>query len=224
MPIDEVELSGGNLTSGIVRVGDTVRRPAGAWTPAVHALLLHLEKAGFEASPRVLGIDQRGREILTYIAGRVAWPWENFAPVATRDGLSKIAQIIHAYHAAVSSFVPPRDAKWSELCPRNGAEIICHNDFAPWNLIVGPSGSFTFIDWDLAAPGPRLSDLAYSARRGAGRRTLVASLRCLGRAAFGVAGCRRLARALRPRGTSRTRPSPRKAMGRFVERRPRRGA
>jgi len=32
---DEVPLEGGNMTGGVVRVGDTVRRPAGPWTPAV---------------------------------------------------------------------------------------------------------------------------------------------------------------------------------------------
>jgi hypothetical protein len=38
----ETPLDGGNMSSGVVRVGDTVRRPAGVWTPAVHALLNHL--------------------------------------------------------------------------------------------------------------------------------------------------------------------------------------
>lgn len=30
----EIPLDGGNMSSGVVRVGDTVRRPAGPWTPA----------------------------------------------------------------------------------------------------------------------------------------------------------------------------------------------
>jgi hypothetical protein len=34
-----LRLDGGN-TGGAVRIGDTVRRTAGAWTPAVHALVL----------------------------------------------------------------------------------------------------------------------------------------------------------------------------------------
>jgi len=50
----EVPLSGGN-TSAVVRVGETVRRSTGHWTPAVHGVLRHLERAGFEGSPRVLG-------------------------------------------------------------------------------------------------------------------------------------------------------------------------
>ena len=62
----EVSL-GANLNPA-VRVGDTVRRRAGPWTPAVHALLRYLEKTDFEA-PRVLGMDEQGREILAYIPG-----------------------------------------------------------------------------------------------------------------------------------------------------------
>jgi hypothetical protein len=35
---DEQPFEGGNITA-VVRVGDTVRRATGPWTPAVHALL-----------------------------------------------------------------------------------------------------------------------------------------------------------------------------------------
>jgi hypothetical protein len=33
---------------------------------------MHLESAGFEGAPRVLGIDGSGREVLSYIQGEVA--------------------------------------------------------------------------------------------------------------------------------------------------------
>lgn len=45
----------GNVTRGLVRVGDTVRRPAGPWTDAVDALLRHLHDVGFPGAPRPLG-------------------------------------------------------------------------------------------------------------------------------------------------------------------------
>src|SRR2546423_14571099 len=60
----EIPLLGGN-TSTVVRVGDTVRRNAGPGTPAVHALLRHLEDVGFTGAPRALGTDERGREGLS---------------------------------------------------------------------------------------------------------------------------------------------------------------
>src|SRR5256884_8900785 len=64
----EIPLLGGN-TSTVVRVGDTVRRNVGPWTPAVHALLRHLEYVGFTGAPRALGLDERNREVLSYLDG-----------------------------------------------------------------------------------------------------------------------------------------------------------
>jgi hypothetical protein len=64
----EIRLDGGNA-GGAVRAGDTVRRAAGPWTPSVHALLAHLAGRGFAGSPRPLGVDEQGREVLTFLAG-----------------------------------------------------------------------------------------------------------------------------------------------------------
>jgi Phosphotransferase enzyme family len=161
----ETPLSGGNVTAGVVRVGDTVRRPAGPWTPAVHTLLEHLERKGFAGAPRALGLDEQGREILSFAEGAAAWPWEAFRPLAIDAGLQQVAQLINGYHAAVADFQPPAGAAWSPIAPTRGvSDTLCHNDLAPWNLILGPAGELTFIDWDLAAPGERISDLAYAAR------------------------------------------------------------
>lgn len=67
---EEELLSGGNTTV-VVRVGDTVRRPVGPWTPAVHDLLGHLSRVGFAGSPRALGVDESQREILEFVPGEV---------------------------------------------------------------------------------------------------------------------------------------------------------
>ena len=66
----EEELFGGN-TSVVVRVGDTVRRPVGPWTPAVHDLLNYLAAVGFRGAPRVRGIDELNREVLEFVSGEV---------------------------------------------------------------------------------------------------------------------------------------------------------
>jgi hypothetical protein len=51
----DVLLSGGRMTSGIVRRGDRLLRPMGPCSPAVHEYLRHLETAGFEGSARGTG-------------------------------------------------------------------------------------------------------------------------------------------------------------------------
>lgn len=101
----EEVLAGGNMTA-VVRVGDTVRRAAGPWTPAVHALLRHLRARGFRQAPEPLGIDQQGREILTLLPGRVAtYPLPAF--VWSDDTLVAVARLLAAYHDATVGFVPP---------------------------------------------------------------------------------------------------------------------
>src|SRR5215470_337409 len=67
--LDEVVLTGGRVARGIVRVGETVRRPMPADSDYVHGLLAHLEHCGFVGAPRFLGVDSRGREIVSYIEG-----------------------------------------------------------------------------------------------------------------------------------------------------------
>jgi Ser/Thr protein kinase RdoA (MazF antagonist) len=155
----EIPLSGGNMSGGVVRAGDTVRRPAGPWTPAVHALLTHLHEAGFRGAPRPLGIDDRGREILTFVPGTVAWP-DHFHLLDADGALRRAARLIREFHDAVTGFAPPPGARWQVLTPADGDEIIAHHDLAPWNLVIG--GQWSFIDWDTAAPGTRLWDLAYA--------------------------------------------------------------
>jgi hypothetical protein len=156
----EVPLRGGNVSTGVVRVGDTVRRPAGPHTPAVHALLSYLREAGFEGAPRPLGLDERGREVLEFIPGDVPWP-DRFDLLEPARCLARAARLIRAFHDAVTGFVPPAGARWQALIPAEGDnDIIAHHDLAPWNLVAGPR--WAFIDWDLAAPGTRLWDVAYA--------------------------------------------------------------
>ncbi|GAA5020974.1 aminoglycoside phosphotransferase family protein [Actinopolymorpha pittospori] len=146
----------------ICRVGDTVRRPSGPWTPAVHALLRYLESVGFEGAPRVLGVDDEGREVLRFVAGqdgrRVPDPWAS---------LRAVGELIRRFHDAVRGFEPPPDALWrrpgSDGSSRAGPTIICHNDLAPYNTIYEDSRPTTLIDWDLAGPGSALTDAAHAA-------------------------------------------------------------
>lgn len=158
----EEQLPGGNVNKA-VRVGATVRKPSGPWTPAVHALLRHLELAGFDAAPRALGVDDQGREILTYIEGQPASrPW--FPLLRSDEGLGQFAQLIRGYHDAIRDFVPPPDAVWRiGKRPLLEGEIVCHGDLGPWNSIWRDDSPVGLIDWDFAYPGPVWDDVAYAA-------------------------------------------------------------
>jgi hypothetical protein len=71
----EEPLAGGIANLGkVVRVGDTVRRPASLFTDAIFALFAHLHAAGFDGVPHPLGRDERGREVLSFIEGDVPIP------------------------------------------------------------------------------------------------------------------------------------------------------
>jgi hypothetical protein len=158
-PPDEIALTGGNVTT-VVRVGDTVRRSTGEWTPAVHALLRHLQSVEFPGAPRVLGIDSQGREILTFIEGTPAsrpWPKE----LRTLEGLSALVRLLQGYHAAVATFKPASGAVWRVgAVPLRPGQIIRHGDLGPWNTIWKSGMPRAIIDWDFAEPGEKIEDLA----------------------------------------------------------------
>ena len=67
-------LTGPRQYRGIARVGDVVLRPLHRNSTFVHALLRHFEAVDFGGTPRLLGIDDAGREILTHIDGDVFVP------------------------------------------------------------------------------------------------------------------------------------------------------
>jgi hypothetical protein len=155
--VKEQALSGGNVAESVRRVGDTVRKPAGPWTPAVAALLTHLAAVGFSGAPRALGRDAQNRQVLDYIPGRPAHDLEPLSP----RGLRRVGALIRDLHDATEGFVPPADARWQVVIPPDREDLICHHDLGPWNLIVG-GRRWAFIDWDGAGPGSRLWDLAYA--------------------------------------------------------------
>jgi hypothetical protein len=159
---EETPLAGGNLST-VVRVGNTVRRPLRPWSAAVHGLLRHLETQGFDGAPRFLGIDDRGREILSFIEGEVgAYP---LAPYMWSDeALVAMMRLLRHLHDATAGYVAPADAPWQLIYPDSTRhEVICHNDVAPYNAVFVAKRPQALIDFDTAGPGPRIWDVAYAA-------------------------------------------------------------
>jgi len=158
--IEDGEQATGAVVTTVVRIGETIRRPTFVWTPAVHALLEHLERAGFRRAPRLRGIDEQGREVLTLVPGEVAMrPWP--AVLVSGDGLSQLALWLREYHSAVAGFVPPAEAAW--VVPDatwQPGQIVRHGDLGPWNSVWRGENLAGFIDWDFAEPGEALDDVA----------------------------------------------------------------
>jgi hypothetical protein len=157
----EERLAGGTVTP-VVRVGATVRRATGPWSARVHQLLRHLQAAGFEGAPRFLGVDEQGREALTFIAGEVT----TYGPPAgmyTDGALVAAAKLLRRFHEATVDFAPGHLDGWRFQvgAPRAGP-VICHNDAGPYNAVYRAGHPIAFIDWDFAAPAPREWDIAYA--------------------------------------------------------------
>jgi hypothetical protein len=148
----------GSVTT-VRRIGETIRRPIGEWTSAVHALLTHLETKGFTRAPRVLGTDGTD-EVLSLVHGEPAFsPW----PSALRStlGINELGCWLREYHDAVRDFQPPADARWQgQEDAWSPGMIIRHGDLGPWNSIWNGDRLAGFIDWDFAAPGHAVDDLA----------------------------------------------------------------
>ena len=146
----------------VVRIGDAVRRPRGAHAEAIAALLTHLERVGFPAPVRVAVEDDT--ELFRWIDGAVPVPpypaWS-----LSEEALASVGRLVRRYHDAVASFVPPPDGAWStELRDPHGGPIICHGDVCPENVVFQGTEAVALLDFDFAAPGRAVWDLASTAR------------------------------------------------------------
>lgn len=143
-----VPLTGGRITHGVVRIGDTVRRPTSAASPFVASLLNLLESRGFTGAPRYLGRDQEGRDTFSYVPGWVPAkfrPWTD-AQVAAAGALAR------AMHDAT---------RGSDLARQH--QVVCHHDLGPNNAVFQDEMPVAFIDFDMATPGSPLEDVGYMA-------------------------------------------------------------
>lgn len=157
--VREEVLTGGGLNE-VVRIGSTVRRPTGPWTPNVHRLLERLAPLGIAPAPH--GIDERGREVLSYLEGEVGHPP---LPEALRTDavLVAVARMVRRLHDASAELVGVLPAQGWQFPAVSPVEVICHNDLAPYNMVFRDGSPVGVFDFDGARPGPRWWDLAYTA-------------------------------------------------------------
>lgn len=145
-PETAVELTGGRMTSRVVRVNDSVRRPATAASHFVAALLQRFEQQGFMGAPRYLRQDGN-TDIYSYIPGDVPsrfQVWEDSQIVAA-------GRLLRSLHDATRG------------CDLAGASpVVCHHDVAPNNAVFQDGVPTAWIDFDAAAPGNPLEDVGYA--------------------------------------------------------------
>lgn len=155
----------GGRENQITLIDRFVHRPAGPWTKQVHKLLRHLRQQGFSNAPEPFGFDAEGKEILSFIKGEVSNSLKGASSIKT---LTSAAKLLRHYHDVSKSFLPTLPSNHSsiwQLPPRDPIEVMCHGDFAPYNIVLNEEEAIGIIDFDTCHPGPRAWDIAYALYR-----------------------------------------------------------
>lgn len=160
----EEPLAGGIANAGrVVRVGAHVLRPPSPHAGSIHAFLRALSAAGFEGAPRPVGIDADGRERLEFVEGDVPIPpYPDWSQSDT--ALASVARLLRALHDAARGF-DARGRTWNAgLADPAGGTLVCHNDVCPENVVFRDGIAVALLDFEFAAPGRAVYDLAHLAR------------------------------------------------------------
>lgn len=169
MSEDEIQLPKGDVTDGVVRVGDTVRRPHSDVSDGVAAYLAHLKSAGFDRAPRYLGRDDRGRDILTFLEGDV--PGDNDPPAwaTSTPALASVARLARSLHDASEEYRPRQPIRERDpsrpvpTFPAGEPRLIAQRDITPGNTVFRDGEAWGLIDFDLSDETTRSIDLANTA-------------------------------------------------------------
>jgi aminoglycoside phosphotransferase (APT) family kinase protein len=151
--MEPVQSLPGGFISAVTRTGGTVRRTPGSNAVFVHELLEHLARAGWAGAPRFHGFDEQGQEVLDFVPGRSGVEPEVRARAGEDGSLVTLTRLVRTFHDLTAG------------TPLAGQqEVVCHHDLDPRNTVYQDQGGqlrpVALIDWDLAAPGRRVQDVA----------------------------------------------------------------
>jgi hypothetical protein len=105
--------------------------------------------------PRWLGVDERGREVLTWIDGETFTDRSRMHPYIgdplhrvtfSDDQIGAAMRLLRRYHDVF------------------GEDVICHGEFGPWNLVWRERLPIAIIDFDSVSRGEPADDVAYALR------------------------------------------------------------
>jgi hypothetical protein len=162
--VAEQRLDGGIANAGkVVRVGPLVLRPSSPHTASIHAFLRAVTSVGFDGAPVPVGVDQDGRERLVFIEGDVPLvPYPDWSQSDT--ALASVARLLRRLHDASAGFDPQGLAWNGALADPVGGSVVGHNDVEPSNVVFREGVAVALLDFEFAAPGRPVYDLAQLAR------------------------------------------------------------
>lgn len=155
----------GGRENKIFRISDRVIRPSAVWTPHIHNFLNFLIEEGITYVPRPYGINEKGEESLSYVQGEVYnYPLPGF--MLQDKMIISSARLLRSYHEVSSKYIDKitNQEEWM-LSAIDPIEVMCHGDFAPYNVTIIDGEAFGIIDFDTLHPGPRMWDIAYAVYR-----------------------------------------------------------
>jgi aminoglycoside phosphotransferase (APT) family kinase protein len=118
-------------------------------------VLVHLESVGFDAAPRWLGLDEQGRDVLSWIDGETFTERGQMHPYIgdppgritfSDEQIAAVMRLLRRYHDAFDD------------------DVVCHGDYGPWNIVWRARLPFAVIDFDNACRGDAADDVAYALR------------------------------------------------------------
>jgi thiamine kinase-like enzyme len=155
----------GGRENKVFRTTEKVMRPSGSWTPHVHQFLNFLIDEGYTVVPQPYGINEKGEESLSYVHGEVHNdPLPEF--MLHDSMIVSSARLLRSYHEVSGRYIDRLSSKDEWMLPAVAPiEVMCHGDFAPYNVTIVDQEAFGIIDFDTLHPGPRMWDIAYAIYR-----------------------------------------------------------
>jgi Ser/Thr protein kinase RdoA (MazF antagonist) len=150
-----------DMTEVIIK-GSTVTREMHPASPSVHKLLRFLTHHGSTFSPEVLSVEGN-HEVLSKVEGQ-SFDYPLQGAIASENALVSAASLLRQYHQLSREFIGEQNVEELEwLLPAlEPYEVICHGDFAPYNVALTGNEVTGVFDFDTAHPAPRVWDLAYA--------------------------------------------------------------
>lgn len=162
----EIELVGGNMSS-VFTDGSVIYKERKPQSETIQRLLLHLQYKGVLFCPKALGFHETNREMLSYVKGNTIEDYPQTHSIEIKlNAVKRAASMLREFHDATLDYTKQEDDIW--FLNYDGdlpKEVICHNDFAPYNVTFENNFPIGLIDFDTACPAPRVWDIAYAVYR-----------------------------------------------------------